>query len=271
MTADRAEWTGVGAALAFHVALIAALSTSLASINDVPEPPSMEVELIDEVGLQAAAPTPIAQPAASEPPPMPSAAAQPPPPQPSIAPLPPQRPSPQPSARPAPQPSARPAPQPSARPAPQPQRPVQRAPSQPSRRAGIGDDFLKSFDDDLAPRTGPARPAAAKFDARAQANVASLIARQIEPCARRQRHLSESAKSMSVVLGLSFLSNGQLRGRPTVVRVDGVDGDNEQFRDLAVDQAIASYRQCAPLRLPTELYSTPQGGWKNIRIIFDVR
>ncbi len=47
MTADRAEWTGIGAALLFHVLLIAALSTSLASVDDVPEPPSMEVELVD--------------------------------------------------------------------------------------------------------------------------------------------------------------------------------------------------------------------------------
>ena len=35
MTADRAEWSGIGAALLFHIALIAALSTSLASIKDV--------------------------------------------------------------------------------------------------------------------------------------------------------------------------------------------------------------------------------------------
>ena len=260
MTADRAEWTGVGAALLFHIALIAALSTSLASIDDVPEPPSMEVELVDEVGLQAAAPTPMAQPAASEPPPMPSPAVLPPLPQPMVTPLPSQS---------APTPVARPAPRPTARPVPQ--RPAQRVPVQPTRRAGLGNDFLKSFDDDLSPRAGLARPAALRFDAKAQASVASLIQRQIEPCARRQRHLSESAKSMSVVLGLAFLPNGQLRGRPTVVRVDGIDGDNEQFRDVAVDQAIASYRECSPLRLPSELYSTPQGGWKNIRIIFDVR
>lgn len=260
MTADRAEWTGVGAALLFHVALIAALSTSLASIKDVAEPPSMEVELVDEIGLQAAAPTPIAQSAASEPPPMPSQAVLPPLPQPMVTPLP---------SRPEPSPVARPARRAAAPPTPQ--RPAQRAPVKPARHAGIGDDFLKSFDDDLSPRAGPARPAAPRFDAKAQASVASLIQRQIEPCARRQRHLSESAKSMSVVLGLAFLPNGQLRGRPSVVRVDGVDGDNEQFRDLAVDQAIASYRECSPLRLPPELYSTPQGGWKNIRIIFDVR
>ena len=58
MNFDRAEWTGTGAAVVFHVALIAALSMSLASVNRAPEPPSMEVELVEEVGLQSAAPAP---------------------------------------------------------------------------------------------------------------------------------------------------------------------------------------------------------------------
>ena len=57
MTADRAEWTGVGAALLFHIALIAALSTSLAHVAAAPEAPAMEVELVEEVGLEAAAPS----------------------------------------------------------------------------------------------------------------------------------------------------------------------------------------------------------------------
>ena len=55
MTLDRAELAGTGAALAFHVALIAALSLSLAHVASVPEPPSMEVEFVDELGLTAAA------------------------------------------------------------------------------------------------------------------------------------------------------------------------------------------------------------------------
>ena len=93
MTADRFEWTGVGAALAFHVALIAALSTSLASIMDVAEPPSMEVELVDEVALEAAAPQQVAQPAAAEPPPpSPVEAITPPMPRQSLTPPQPQRP-----------------------------------------------------------------------------------------------------------------------------------------------------------------------------------
>ena len=256
MTADRAEWTGIGAALAFHLALIAALSMSLAHVAQKTEPPSMEVELIDDVALQSAAPTPIAS--ASPPPSSVPAPEQP---------LPLQAPPPEVIAPPIPTPIQRPQPQ---RPTAAPQRPAP-APARPVQRPGLGKDFLKSFDDDLAPHAGQAALLAPKFDAKAQASVASLIARQIEPCARRQRHVADSARSMSVVLGLSFLPSGQLRGRPNVVRVDGVNDDNSQFRDLAVDQAIASYQQCSPLRLPAELYSTPQGGWKNIRIIFDVR
>jgi len=254
MTADRAEWTGVGAALAFHVALIAAMSTSLASINDVPEPPSMEVELIDEVGLQAAAPTPIAQPAATEPPPMPSAAAQPPLPQPSIAPLPPQRPSPQPSAR----------------PAPQPQRPIQRAPSQPSRRAGIGDDFLKSFDDDLAPRTGPARPAAPAYNAKARMNIGQAIIQQARRCASNQPFIGEGANKIRLTVNLKFNRSGRLARSPSILGSAGDSEDRSKYGQLLEDQVRRIFADCAPFRLPADLYDTPEGGWKDFTFTYRV-
>ena len=62
MRMDRAEWTGTGAALLFHVALIGALSMSLAHVDSTPEPPAMEVEFVEEVGLTAAAPQPVVVP-----------------------------------------------------------------------------------------------------------------------------------------------------------------------------------------------------------------
>ena len=62
MKLDRAEWTGTGAALLFHVALIGAMSMSLASVNSTPESPAMEVEFIEDVGLTAAAPQSVAVP-----------------------------------------------------------------------------------------------------------------------------------------------------------------------------------------------------------------
>ena len=245
MTADRAEWTGVWAALIFHVALIAALSTSLASIKDVTEPPSMEVELVDEVALQAAAPTPIASPATAEPPPAPAEAIVPPMPRPAPAPPPPQRPAVQP--------------------------PRQRTPSQPLRRAGIGDDFLKSFDDDLAPRAGPARPAAPTFSTQARASVASSIARQAQRCADRQPYLGEGADQLQVQLRLSFARSGRLSRAPQIASISGESELRAKYGDLLEDQVRRIFADCAPFRLPAELYDTDNGGWKETTLRYRVR
>ena len=247
MTADRAEWTGIVAALAFHVALIAALSTSLASVKDVAEPPSMEVELVDEVALQAAAPTSIALPATAEPPPAPAEAVVPPMPRPALTPPPPQR------------------------PAVQPPRQVQRAPSQPSRRAGIGDDFLKSFDDDLAPRAGPARPAAPTFSTQARASVASSIARQAQRCADRQPYLGEGADQLQVQLRLSFARSGRLSRAPQIASISGASELRAKYGDLLEDQVRRIFADCAPFRLPAELYDTDNGGWKETTLRYRVR
>jgi hypothetical protein len=55
-----------------------------------------------------------------------------------------------------------------------------------------------------------------------------------------------------------------------VVNVTGDDDENAQFVELVINQAIASYRQCSPLRLPAELYQTPEGGWSNINMRYRV-
>jgi hypothetical protein len=278
---DRAEWTGTGAAIAFHVALIAALSTSLASVDSVPEPPSMEVELVEEVSLQSASPEPPAPPPPSQAPEM-GQQAEPLPPPPAAEALAPPPPAPKPiptpqvdaaerrqaqiaadrrakaaAAKPA---AAKPAPaKPTAKPAP--------ASSAP-RVSRLGDDFLKGIEGSDAEST-PSRPAA-RFDAQAQASVARLIADQIRPCAEQQRELGPGANRIQVTLNLQLFPSGRLKRSPTVVRVTGDDADNAQYVDLVVNQAIASYRQCSPLRLPAELYQTPQGGWANINMRYKV-
>jgi hypothetical protein len=253
LTADRAEWTGFGAALLFHVALIAAMSMSLAHVTRQPEPPSMEVELVGEVGIQAAAPTATPPPPAAEPPAMPTEAVPPPLPAPSIAPLPLQR----------------AVTQPSARPAPSVPRPAQRPPAQPSRRQGLDDDFLKSFDDNLAPRPGPAQPAAARFDARAKASVAALFQRRVQPCANQQINPGDGANRIRVTVNLRLRPNGTLAGTPQIVRVSGVDDENSRFEERVKDLAVAVYRECSPFSgLPPELYKTPEGGWSNINLTY---
>jgi len=72
------------------------------------------------------------------------------------------------------------------------------------------------------------------------------------------------------VLNLQLFPSGKLKRSPTVVRVTGDDADNAQYVDLVVNQAIASYRQCSPLRLPAEFYQTPEGGWSNINMKYRV-
>ena len=130
----------------------------------------------------------------------------------------------------------------------------------------IGDDFIKGIDADAPAK--PRAPAAATFNAAAKADVASAIAAQIRPCALRQRALGDGANRIRVVLNLRLTLSGRLKGAPTVIRTTGVDEDNAQYEELVKDQAIASYRECAPLRLPAELYQTASGGWSNINMTY---
>ena len=243
MNLDRAELTGAGAAVAFHVALIAALSMSLASVAPSPEPPAMEVELVDEVGLQSASPLPAAPPPPSQAPEIGEA-------EPTESP---------PVIRPAPAPSIAPAP---ARP--QPSRPAAPAP----RVSRIGDDFLKGIADSRASEA-PAKPAAATFDARAKASVAALFQRLVQPCANKQINPGEGANRIRVTLNLRLRRNGTLAGTPRIVRVSGVDDENERYEERVKDLAVAVYRECSPFfGLPPELYQTSEGGWSNINLTY---
>ena len=52
---NTAEWRGTAGSLAFHVALVAALSLSLAQHTLPVEPPAIAVEFVDEVGLESVA------------------------------------------------------------------------------------------------------------------------------------------------------------------------------------------------------------------------
>jgi hypothetical protein len=71
-----------------------------------------------------------------------------------------------------------------------------------------------------------------------------------------------------VTVNLRLDRSGRLSRPPALVRTSGVDDENGRFEDLAYDQAVAVFRACSPLRLPEELYSTPQGGWGNINLTY---
>ncbi|MCM8558420.1 hypothetical protein [Sphingomicrobium sediminis] len=251
MKLDAAEWTGNGAAFALHVALVAALSLSLAKPNRAPEAPAIFVEFVDEVGLDSRAPDQVSAAAAQAalddlpddavpPPPDEVEPVDTPPPPPRTAsetPTPPQTPT-----RPRPRPRG-------------------------ERLEGILDGVR-----DGNSRTGQAetgQAAAPTFDANAQASVAAVIQRQVQPCANRQIDPGPGANRIRVVMQLNLTRDGRLSRTPRVVRTEGVTPDNARYEQRVRDLAVAAYQGCAPYDgLPPELYSTPSGGWSEIRASF---
>jgi hypothetical protein len=244
---DRAEWTGTGAALLFHVALIGALSMSLAGADSVPEPPAMDVEFVEEIGLTAAAPQSIAVP------PPPSQA-------PEIG-----------EAEPveAPPPVVRPAP--SIAPAPAPAKPIPRTPAKPAPRVSrIGDDFLKGIGEAPSKSEAPPKPAAPTFSAKARASVGQAILRQVQPCADRQPYIGEGANEVRLRVNLKLARSGRLTRPPTVLGMSGDPDLRAKYGDLLEDQVRRIFAECTPLRLPAELYDTPDGGWNDFTFTYRV-
>ncbi|MEO8141594.1 MAG: hypothetical protein ABI617_02940 [Sphingomicrobium sp.] len=269
MTSARAEWTGVGAALIFHVALIAALSLSLAKLDRDPEPPSMQVDLIDEVAFESAAPQAVAQlsaPPPQEVEPVPEPAQ---PPLPTTPPPPTKRAVPQPTIKRTPplprqpqRPVAKPQPRPAAKPTP---------PANPARRAGLGDDFLSNLDDDLSPRAGASKPAAPTYNATAKASIGSAIAAQAQRCANREPFIGEGADQVRLTVNLQFSRSGRLSRPPRVTGMSGDAGLRAKYGELLEDQVRRIFSDCAPFRLPPDLYDTDSGGWRDTTINYRVK
>ena len=258
MTLDRAELAGTGAAIVFHVALIGALSIGLARVTRPPEPPAMEVEFVEDVGIQAAAPTPT--PPASAAPEVGEA--------PVIEPVAPTAAPPLPRA-------SRIIPTPEVDKAERLKRDIDRSkqaqpareqPAKPAPRVSrLGDDFLKGIEGG----SNTPRPAAATFSASALASIQQAIRRQIQPCADRQVNPGPGANRIRVTLSLRLSRGGRLVRPPEIVRTAGVDDENGRYEDRVKDLAVAAYVGCAPLAgLPAELYQTPQGGWSNINMTY---
>ena len=253
MKMDRAELAGTGAALAFHAALIAALTLSLAHVTSTPEPPSMEVEFVEDVGLEAAAPTSIATPPpASQAPEIGEAS----PDEPAPAPLPPAT-----QPRVAPAPTPRPTPKVRAKP----------APAKPAPRVSrIGDDFLKGIADSPSKSDAPAKASAPTFSATARANIGQAILRQVQPCADRQPFIGEDANKVRLTINLKLARSGRLVRPPTVLKTSGDPDLRAKYGDLLEDQVRRIFAQCTPLRLPAELYDTPTGGWNDFTFTYRV-
>lgn len=271
---DRADRSGAALAVIAHLLLFAALSIGIAHRPPPVRPvaDTMDVQLIDTVGLRSAAPAP-----APEAPQEASA--------PEIAP-PQEAPPPPPAAAPAPRPVPAPpkpvadAPQPKpAKPAPTPlsadflkdvravakTERAGRNPASIQARAGgsrLGPDFLKGI---AAPAAGKSEQARAAVTGAAMNGLAAAIKRQVQPCYELGGLGGTPAMRIVTILRLRFTQDGSVAGTPQVVRQDGVDPSNRAYQQQIAEVARRAVLRCSPLRLPAELYA---GGWEDIQFTF---
>ena len=140
----------------------------------------------------------------------------------------------------------------------------------PAQRPGLGKDFLKSFDDDLAPRSSPARPAAPAYSASAKMNIGQSIIQQAKRCADRQSFIGEGANKVRLTVNLRFNPSGRLLRAPAILGSAGDPDLRAKYGDLLEDQVRRIFADCSPFRLPPELYDTPAGGWKDFTFTYRV-
>ncbi|HKR23912.1 MAG TPA: TonB C-terminal domain-containing protein [Allosphingosinicella sp.] len=250
MRIDRAEQAGFGVALAAHVLLVAILSMGFFAIR-TPLPvkrPAIEVQLVDEVGLESGAPqiseTPPAPKLAEvegpiEPPPAPAPTAQPPK---ATAPAP----APKPAVKPAP-----PAPQPKAAAKP----PVRTAGRLKGLLTGVSDQ-----DSDSRSRTAPA----ATITPAVQSSLAAEIRRQLKP--HWQPPTGADVDQLRTVLRINLARDGSVTN-VTVVGTTGINASNRAQSDLHQERAVKAVRLASPFQLPAQFYD----GWKSMTVNFDLR
>ncbi|MBN2970701.1 hypothetical protein JW805_01555 [Roseomonas aeriglobus] len=145
-----------------------------------------------------------------------------------------------------------------------PERPGNDAASTAARPRGsmLGDDFRKSLAQSTERGTSPT-PRAANVSAQAVAGLGDAIARQVQPCANRIPNPGPGANQIRTKLRIRMNPDGSLAARPTVSGQTGVNDENGRYAQRVGELASAAVIQCAPYKLPAELY---EGGWKDIII-----
>jgi outer membrane biosynthesis protein TonB len=282
---DRAEQTGLGVAIAGHLALFGALSLGLLSAPELPKLDSqpVEVTLASEVDLQSSAPKPAtpapaqpqAEPAPTEPPPAPIMAAPPPPP---LVEKPQPKPEPKPVAKVAPEPK----PKPTVKPEKKPVKTVKPDPEA-RRRPGLSNSIVSGLTDTptqtpakptkpgkvASPAATPAEPAgvsAAAMTGAQKASLNSLIYTQLRPHWRPPS--GADAELLITRLSVKLNKDGSLADDPEVITQDGINDSNRAQAKLHADRAIQAVRRAAPFNLPVQFYD----GWKWLKPLnFDGR
>lgn len=268
---ERAEKIGLGIATAGHVLLFGVLSAGFLS---TPNPlklrtPPIEVSIVDEVGLEMAAPKISREEmAASQAPEIgPTEEAE--PVAPRVA---------EPEPTPAPPPKkAAPAPKPAEKAKPKPAPPKKAEPEkakakpEPDKRARgsrLGSDFLKGIETERPTKATATTPPAEKMSSAQVASLNAEIRRQLKP--HWKAPTGADVELLRTVLQVELAPDGTLKGAPQVVDQTGVTDSNRAQLQLHAEQAIKAVRLTAPFRLPREFYDIP-GGWHSLTLGFDRR
>lgn len=257
---ERAEKIGLGIATAGHVLLFGVLSVGFLS---TPNPlklrtPPIEVQLVDEVGLEMAAPK-ISQEEmrASQAPelgPTEEAAPAPKPiAEPEPVPAPPKKAEPAPAPKPAEK--AKPAPPKKSETKPQPPK-AKAQPEKRQRGSRLGSDFLKGIQTER--QTGTATtPPAEKMSSAQVASLNNVISSQIYPHLRLPSGVD--VEQLVALLDVKLDRNGAVVGTPQVLDVQGQTDNNRPQVALYKERAVQAVLQASPFRnLPPEYY----GEWR---------
>lgn len=124
------------------------------------------------------------------------------------------------------------------------------------RRGGLNLDLTNNDKGEGTSEKPPAR-----MTGEAAANIRSAIQRQIQPCADRQVSPGPGAERILAKVRLRINRDGSLARPPEIIDHSGVDDTNRLYVRRVDDAVKAIFAGCAPLRgLPDELYDVP-GGW----------
>ena len=257
---ERAEKYGLGVATAGHVVLFGLLSVGfLATPNPLKiERPPVEVQFVDEVGMEAATPRPAEQPPATSiapelGPPEPATPASEAAPEPAPAPP---EPAPAPIPAPTPKPNKPPVRQPEAKA--QPKAAPENAPRQAPKGSRLGPDFLKGISD-KASANRASTAVNAPIGAREQASLAAELLRQLRPHWRSPS--GADIEQLRVVVVARLNKDGSLAGEPRAEDVTGITPSNRAQVRLFAERAVAAVKLGAPYNFPEQFYDA----WQVIR------
>jgi hypothetical protein len=245
----REERIGLGVAAALHALLVVAFVAQPDVRTDIEPAERMTVNLASEVGLEAAAPQPVAESRAS------------------IAPVIADEPAASPQSTPQPRlerPVAASTPAPAdTRQRRRPDRAVVQP--KPAAKAGggtrVGDNFLAGMGDST--RTSETRAPAAALGASAKASLLQGIVRQVKP--RWQPPSGPDVDQLVSKIRFRLNPDGSLAGRPTLVSQRGENATNRAQAGRHGEQAIRAVQLAAPFDLPEQYYSA----WKTVTLDFD--